>query len=29
MKFARTYSVVGDPYAGVSFEPRYLPGSSI
>jgi len=22
MKFARTYSVVGDPYAGVTFEPR-------
>jgi ribonucleotide reductase alpha subunit len=22
MKFARTYSVVGDPYAGVAFEPR-------
>src|SRR5580704_5760022 len=22
MKFTRTYSVAGDPYAGVAFEPR-------
>jgi len=22
MKFTRTYSVLGDPYAGVTFEPR-------